>query len=120
MPYAPIVCLSAKTGQRVDKLFPLIRECVEQSRRRVTTGQLNGFLAEAVARVQPPSDRGRRLKIYYMTQAGSAPPHFIAFCNDARLFHYSYKRYLENQIREVFSLTGTPIRLTVRERGEKD
>ncbi|MCL1806907.1 MAG: ribosome biogenesis GTPase Der [Oscillospiraceae bacterium] len=118
MPYAPILCISAKTGQRVDKLFPLIRECVEQSRRRVTTGQLNGFLAEAVARVQPPSDRGRRLKIYYMTQAGTAPPHFIAFCNDARLFHYSYKRYLENQIRETFSLTGTPIRLSIRERGD--
>jgi GTP-binding protein len=118
MPYAPVLCVSAKTGQRVDKLFPLIRDCYEQSRRRVTTGQLNGFLAEAVARVQPPTDKGRRLKIYYMTQAGTAPPFFIAFCNDARLFHYSYKRYIENQIREVFSLTGTPIRLSIRERGE--
>ncbi|MDR0292547.1 MAG: ribosome biogenesis GTPase Der [Oscillospiraceae bacterium] len=118
MPYAPIICLSAKTGRRVEKLFPLIRDCYEQSRRRITTGQLNGFLAEAVARVQPPSDKGRRLKIYYMTQAGTAPPHFVAFCNDARLFHYSYKRYLENQIRETFALTGTPIRISVREREE--
>ncbi|MCL2002870.1 MAG: ribosome biogenesis GTPase Der [Oscillospiraceae bacterium] len=118
MPYAPVICVSAKTGKGVDKLFPAIRECAEQTRRRITTGQLNGFLAEAVARMQPPSDKGRRLKIYYMTQAGTAPPHFIAFCNDVRLFHYSYKRYLENRIRETFSLTGTPIRLTIRERGD--
>jgi GTP-binding protein len=117
MPYAPILCISAKTGQRVEKLFPSIREGVEQSRRRIPTGQLNAFLAEAVARTQPPTDKGRRLKLYYMTQAGTAPPHFIAFCNDARLFHYSYKRYLENRIRETFALTGTPIRLSIRERG---
>jgi GTP-binding protein len=119
MPYAPVVCLSAKTGQRVERIFPLIRDGYEQSKRRITTGQLNGFLAEAVARVQPPSDRGKRLKIYYMTQVSGAPPHFICFCNNAELFHYSYKRYLENRIREVFSLTGTPIRMTIRERGEK-
>jgi GTP-binding protein len=119
MPYAPVVCLSAKTGQRVERIFPLIRDGFEQSRRRITTGQLNGFLSEAVARVQPPSDRGKRLKIYYMTQIGAAPPHFICFCNNAELFHYSYKRYLENRIREVFSLTGTPIRMTIRERGER-
>ncbi len=118
MTYAPVICLSAKTGSRVDKLFPLLVDCVEQSRRRVTTGQLNAFLAEAVARVQPPTDKGRRLKIYYMTQPAASPPHFIAFCNDARLFHYSYKRYLENQIREVFQLTGTPIRISIREKGE--
>ena len=119
MPYAPIVCLSAKTGQRVERIFPLIRDGYEQSKRRITTGQLNGFLAEAVARVQPPSDRGKRLKIYYITQVGEAPPHFVCFCNNADLFHYSYKRYLENRIREVFSLTGTPIRMTIRERGER-
>lgn len=119
MTYAPIICLSAKTGSRVEKLFPLIRDCYEQSRRRVTTGQLNEFLAEAVSRVQPPTDRGRRLKIYYMTQASTAPPFFVAFCNEAKLFHYSYKRYLENQIRETFSLTGTPIRLSIRERSDK-
>ncbi len=118
MTYAPVICLSAKTGSRVDKLFPLLVDCVEQSRRRVTTGQLNAFLAEAVARVQPPTDKGRRLKIYYMTQPSATPPHFITFCNDAKLFHYSYKRYLENQIREVFQLTGTPIRISIREKGE--
>jgi GTP-binding protein len=118
MPYAPVICISAKTGRRVDRLFPAIRECVEQSRRRIPTGQLNAFLAEAVARAQPPSDKGRRLKIYYITQIGAPPPHFVAFCNDSGLFHYSYKRYLENRIRETFSLTGTPIRLSVRERGE--
>jgi GTP-binding protein len=116
MTYAPVLCLSAKTGSRVEKLFPLITDCVEQSRRRITTGQLNAFLAEAVARVQPPTDKGRRLKIYYMTQPGASPPHFVAFCNDARLFHYSYKRYLENQIREVFQLTGTPIQISIREK----
>jgi GTP-binding protein len=118
MPYAPVFCISAKTGRGVDKLFPAIRECIEQSRRRIPTGQLNSFLAEAVARAQPPTDRGRRLKIYYITQISAQPPHFIAFCNDAKLFHYSYKRYLENRIRETFALHGTPVRFSVRERGE--
>jgi len=96
MPYAPIVFLSALTGQRVDKLFPLIQEVYKQNNSRITTGALNSILAEATARVQPPSDKGRRLKIYYMTQASTKPPHFVIFCNDARLFHFSYQRYLEN------------------------
>lgn len=120
MPYAPVLFLSAATGARVDKLFACIRDVYEQNHKRITTGQLNSILAESVARVQPPTDKGRRLKIYYMTQAGVCPPTFVCFCNDARLFHFSYQRYLENQIREVFGLTGTPIRMVVRERGEKN
>lgn len=120
MPYAPILFISALTGQRVDKLFPLIQKVYEQSRRRIPTGQLNEVLSEAVSRVQPPSDRGRRLKIYYMTQVDVAPPHFVAFCNDAELFHFSYRRYLENQIRAAFGLDSTPITMTIRERGERN
>ena len=120
MTYAPVVFLSALTGQRVDKLFEVIREVYKQNTSRVTTGALNSVLAEATARVQPPTDKGRRLKIYYMTQAGTKPPHFVIFCNDARLFHFSYQRYLENQIREVFGLQGTPICITIRQKGDKE
>lgn len=120
MTYAPIHFISALTGQRVQGLFQLIRAVASQSAMRIPTGQLNSVLADATARVQPPTDKGRRLKIYYMTQTGVKPPHFVAFCNDARLFHFSYQRYLENQIRAVFGLTGTPIRLTIRQKGDKD
>ncbi len=120
MTYAPVVFLSALTGSRVDKLFGVIQDVFTQNTSRITTGQLNSVLADATARVQPPSDKGRRLKIYYMTQAGTKPPHFVIFCNDARLFHFSYQRYLENQIREVFGLQGTPVRITIRQRGDKE
>ena len=120
MTYAPVVFLSALTGSRVDKLFPMIQEVFKQNTSRITTGALNSILAEATARVQPPSDKGRRLKIYYMTQAGTKPPHFVIFCNDARLFHFSYQRYLENQIRDVFGLKGTPVRITIRQKGDKE
>lgn len=120
MPYAPVLFISAMTGQRVEKLYELIAEVYEQNHKRIPTGQLNSILAEATARVQPPTDKGRRLKIYYVTQAGVTPPTFIFFCNDARLFHFSYQRYLENQIREVFGLTGTPVRIIVRQRGDKE
>ena len=120
MTYAPVVFLSALTGQRVDRLFPVIQDVYAQNTSRITTGALNSVLAEATARVQPPSDKGRRLKIYYMTQASTKPPHFVIFCNDARLFHFSYQRYLENQIREVFGLQGTPVRITIRQKGDKE
>ena len=120
MPYAPVVFLSALTGQRVDKIFQVIQDVHEQNCKRITTGALNSVLADATSRVQPPTDKGRRLKIYYMTQASSKPPHFVIFCNDARLFHFSYQRYLENQIREVFGLMGTPIRITIRQKGDKE
>ena len=120
MTYAPVVFLSALTGQRVDKLFAVINQVAEQNAKRITTGALNSVLAEATARVQPPTDKGRRLKIYYMTQTGTKPPHFVIFCNDARLFHFSYQRYLENQIRAVFGLEGTPIRITIRQKGDKE
>ena len=120
MTYAPVVFISALTGQRVDRIFETINAVANQSAMRITTGMLNSILADATARVQPPTDKGRRLKIYYMTQVGVKPPHFVAFCNDARLFHFSYQRYLENQIRAVFGLTGTPIRFTVRQKGDKD
>ena len=120
MTYAPIVFISAMTGQRVSRLFELINYVREQASMRITTGMLNSVLADAQTRVQPPTDKGRRLKIYYMTQIGVRPPHFVIFCNDARLFHFSYQRYLENQIREVFGLNGTPIRITIRQRGDKE
>ena len=120
MTYAPIVFISAKTGQRVDRLFELINYVNNQASTRISTGMLNTILADATTRVQPPTDKGRRLKIYYMTQVGVRPPHFVCFCNDARLFHFSYRRYLENQIRATFGLEGTPVRLTVREKGEKE
>ena len=120
MLYAPVVFLSALTGQRVDKLYQVIQDVHAQNTSRITTGALNSILADATSRVQPPSDKGRRLKIYYMTQASTKPPHFVIFCNDARLFHFSYQRYLENQIREVFGLKGTPVRITIRQKGEKE
>ena len=118
MTYAPIVFISAATGQRVPRLFELINYVNEQAHTRITTGMLNSVLADAQTRVQPPTDKGRRLKIYYMTQVGIQPPHFVVFCNDKKLFHFSYRRYLENQIRSVFGLEGTPIIMTVREKGE--
>ena len=118
MSYAPILFISAKTGQRVDRLFELIRYVDEQNALRVPTGVLNELLARATARVQPPSDKGRRLKIFYMTQASTRPPTFVCFVNRKDLFHFSYQRYLENQIRETFGLEGTPIRIVVRERGD--
>ncbi len=120
MPYAPVLFISALTGQRVGSLFELIKEVYNQNHMRIPTGRLNSILSEATARVQPPTDKGRRLKIYYMTQASVCPPTFVCFCNDAKLFHFSYQRYLENQIREVFGLTGTPVRMVVRQRGDKD
>ena len=120
MSYAPVLFISAKTGQRVEKLYQLINEVADMSAMRITTGMLNNILEDATARVQPPSDKGRRLKIYYMTQIGVKPPHFVAFCNDARLFHFSYQRYLENQLRAVFGLMGTPIKLTIRQKGDKE
>ena len=120
MSYAPVVFLSALTGARCEKLFEVIQQVHAENTSRIPTGQLNSILADATARVQPPTDKGRRLKIYYMTQAGTKPPHFIIFCNDARLFHFSYQRYLENQIREVFGLKGTPVRITIRQKGDKE
>ena len=118
MPYAPIVFISALTGQRVGRLFELINYVNDQNAMRITTGMLNNVLSDATARVQPPSDKGKRLKLYYMTQTGVRPPTFIIFCNNKELFHVSYQRYLENQLRSVFGLEGTPIRLIIRERGE--
>ena len=120
MTYAPILFISAKTGQRVDKLFDLIVAVSNQASMRITTGMLNNVLADAQTRVQPPTDKGRRLKIYYMTQVGIRPPHFVVFCNDAKLFHFSYRRYLENCIRNTFDLTGTPIIRSVRQKGDKE
>lgn len=119
MPYAPIIFISAKTGQRIDRLFELIKYVDTQNAMRISTGKLNDILADATARVQPPSDKGKRLKIYYITQASTRPPTFVAFCNRAQLFHFSYQRYLENQIRSTFGLEGTPVRFVIRERGEK-
>lgn len=120
MPYAELLFISAKTGQRVEKLFPLINEVYEQSRQRISTGTLNDVLNDATTRVQPPSDKGKYLKIYYMTQTGVCPPNFVIFCNNAELFHFSYQRYIENQLRDVFGFKGTPIKLIIRERGGDD
>ena len=120
MPYAPILFISALTGQRVPRLFELINYVNDQSAMRITTGMLNNVLTDAQTRVQPPSDKGKRLKIYYMTQVGIKPPHFVVFCNESKLFHFSYRRYLENQIRSVFGLEGTPVIMTVRQKGEED
>ena len=120
MTYAPVIFISALTGQRVDRLFDLINYVNSQAATRISTGMLNSVLADATSRVQPPTDKGRRLKIYYMTQVGVRPPHFVCFCNDAKLFHFSYQRYLENQIRSTFGLEGTPVRLTIRQKGDKE
>ena len=120
MSYVPFLFISAKTGQRVEKLYAMIREVAEKNALRVSTGALNDLLAYATARVQPPSDKGRRLKIYYITQASTKPPTFVAFVNRKELFHFSYQRYLENQIRDTFDLNGTPVRFLVRERDRDD
>ncbi len=117
--YAPMLFISAKTGQRIDKLFEMIVHVHSQNSMRISTGKLNEVLAVATARVQPPTDKGRRLKIFYMTQPSTRPPTFVFFVNRADLFHFSYQRYLENQIREIFGLDGTPVRFIIRERGEK-
>lgn len=115
--YAPIIFVSALTGQRVDKLFPMINDVNKQNSFRATTGMLNNVIEEAITLVQPPSDKGRRLKIYYATQVSTRPPTFVAFCNSAQLFHFSYQRYIENQIRKNFGgLIGTPVRIIVREK----
>lgn len=119
MSYAPIIFISAKTGQRLDRLFELIKYVDEQNSMRISTGKLNDILAEATARVQPPTDKGKRLKIYYMTQASTRPPTFVCFVNKKDLFHYSYQRYLDNRIREVFGLEGTPTKMLIRERESK-
>ncbi len=118
MPYAPIVYVSALTGQRVANIYELINNVYAESRRRVTTGMLNDLLNDATTRVQPPSDKGRRLKVYYMTQTSVAPPTFVIFCNSEELFHYSYKRYIENCIRDTFGFSGTPIKIIIRQRGD--
>ncbi len=118
MSYAPFIFISATTGQRVHKLYELINHVHAQNNIRISTGKLNDMLAYATARVQPPSDKGKRLKIYYCTQASTKPPTFVFFCNNNELFHFSYQRYLENQIRDQFGLTGTPIRIITRERGD--
>ncbi len=119
MSYAPIIFISAKTGQRLDRLLELVNFVNTQNTMRIRTGKLNEILADAQARVQPPTDKGRRLKIYYMTQSGVRPPTFVCFVNDKELFHYSYQRYIDNQIRSVFGLEGTPTRYVIRERSEK-
>ena len=118
MPYAPIVFLSALTGSRVEKLFSVINDVNAQASMRISTGMLNDVLADATTRVQPPTDKGKRLKVYYMTQVGVKPPHFVIFCNRAELFHFSYQRYIENQIRATFGLQGTPVKITIRQKGD--
>ena len=120
MSYAPIIFISAATGQRTEKLFELINFVNDQSNMRISTGMLNNVLADAQARVQPPTDKGRRLKIYYMTQTGIKPPNFVIFCNSRELFHFSYQRYIENQLRTVFGLEGTPIRIVIRQKVDKE
>jgi len=118
MSYAPVLFISALTGQRVKRIFELIHFVYQQSCMRISTGNLNSILADATMRVQPPTDRGKRLKIYYMTQTGVCPPNFVVFCNNRELFHFSYQRYLENQIRAVYGLEGTPIRMVIRQKGD--
>ena len=118
MDYAPIVFLSALTGSRVDKLFAVINDVNDQASMRISTGMLNDVLSDATARVQPPTDKGKRLKVYYMTQVGVKPPHFVIFCNRAELFHFSYQRYIENQVRATFGLQGTPVKITIRQKGD--
>ena len=120
MSYAPEIFVSAKTGQRINKLFGLINSVYEQSGRRITTGALNDVLSDAISRTQPPSDKGRRLKIYYMTQTGTKPPVFVMFVNDADLFHFSYQRYIENRLRETFGFSGTPMRFVIKNRSQKE
>ena len=119
MPYAPILYVSALTGQRTNQIFEKLLAVYESSRRRVSTGMLNDLLNDAITRVQPPSDKGKRLKIYYMTETSVAPPTFVIFCNSAALFHFSYQRYIENCLRTAYGFEGTPIRLVIRQRGEE-
>jgi GTP-binding protein len=118
MTYAPIVYVSAKTGQRVANLYPLIKSVYAEGSRRITTGMLNDLLNDAMTRVQPPSDKGKRLKIYYMTQVSQNPPTFVIFCNSEELFHFSYRRYIENCLRDAFGFEGTPIKIIIRQKGE--
>ena len=118
MTYAPVVFVSAKTGQRLDKIFTLVNDAYKESCKRITTGVLNDFLSDITDRVQPPTDKGRRLKIYYMTQTTTNPPTFALFCNSAELFHYSYQRYIENCLRKTFGFEGTPIRLVIKQKGD--
>lgn len=120
MTYAPIIYVSALTGQRIVKIFEMINYVFNQSKTRISTGMLNDVLNEAITRVQPPSDKGRRLKVYYMTQTSVAPPTFVLFCNSAALFHFSYQRYIENCLRDTFGFRGTPIKLVIRQRGEDE
>ncbi len=120
MDYAPVVFISCLTGQRTGRIFDMINAANEQASLRISTGRLNDLLADAQARQQPPTDKGRRLKVYYMTQTGVKPPHFVIFCNSRELFHFSYQRYIENRIRAVFGLEGTPIKLTIRQKGETE
>ena len=120
MSYAPILFISALTGQRTERIFELVNYVNDQSAMRITTGMLNDVLADAQARQQPPTDKGRRLKIYYMTQTGVRPPNFVIFCNSRELFHFSYQRYIENQICAAFGLEGTPIRIVIRQKGDKE
>ena len=118
MPYAPIVFVSALTGQRVRNIYEMINQVYAEARRRITTGVLNDLLNDATTRVQPPSDKGKRLKVYYMTQTSIAPPSFVIFCNSEELFHFSYRRYIENCLRDTFGFEGTPIKIIVRQRGD--
>ena len=120
MTYAPIIYVSALTGQRINNIFEMINQVFAESKKRVTTGMLNDLLNDALTRHQPPSDKGKRLKLYYMTQASVAPPTFVIFCNSAELFHFSYQRYIENCIRETFGYLGTPVRIVVRQRGDEN
>lgn len=120
MPYAPILFISCLTGQRAERIFELVNFVNDQASMRITTGMLNNVLADAQARQQPPTDRGRRLKVYYMTQTGVKPPHFVIFCNSKELFHFSYQRYIENRVRAAFGLEGTPVRITIRQKGDKE
>lgn len=119
MSYVPVIFISAKTGQRIENLFEMITAVSNANAMRISTGVLNDVLAEAIIRVQPPTDKGKRLKIFYITQVSAKPPTFVFFVNSAQLFHFSYQRYLENRIRETFSLQGTPIRFIIREKTEK-
>jgi GTP-binding protein len=116
MTYAPILFISAKTGQRIERLFEIVNYVNNQASTRISTGMLNDVLSDATTRVQPPTDKGKRLKIYYITQTGIKPPTFVIFCNNEELFHFSYRRYIENKLREVFGFEGTPIKIIIRER----
>jgi GTP-binding protein len=120
MPYAPIIFVSAMTGQRVMNIYQMINDVHNEACHRVSTGMLNDVLNDAMNRVQPPSDRGKRLKIYYMTQTSVCPPTFVIFCNSEELFHFSYQRYIENCLRNTFGFNGTPIKLVIRQKGDKE